>query len=235
MSLARDVHPVAVGERLGEVRRRIESAGGDPARIKVLAVTKGYPKEAVAAAVSNGLVDVGENYAQELLAKSAALEPPEPIVPEHPVVRWHFLGAIQRNKVGRLAPVVSCWQGVSRLVEARAIAQRRPGAQVMIEVETTGQPSRHGCPADQVAALAEEVSALEVALVGLMTVAPRGTEAVRRCFEQVGALADRLGLPERSMGMSEDLEEAVAAGSTMVRIGRALFGPYRRSPIPPRA
>jgi hypothetical protein len=161
---------------------------------------------------------VGENYAQELLAKAEALEGAPP--------RWHFLGRIQRNKVPRLAPVVDCWQGVARPVEGATIARHRPGAQVMVEVETTGSPGRNGCAAADVPALVEALGGEGLAVRGLMTVAPAtdDVDAVRRSFRTVRELADRLGLPERSMGMTDDLETAVQEGSTMVRVGRALFG-----------
>jgi PLP dependent protein len=205
--------------------------------VRIVAVTKGFPRAAVSAALANGLLDVGENYAQELLAKAPdpgaggsgeALEtgsaPPSP--------RWHFLGAVQRNKVRRLAPLVHLWQGVVRVVEAAEISRHRPGARILVEVDTTGDPGRRGCPLGEVPALVDAIRELDVDLRGLMTVAPIDGDA-RGCFEAVGALADRLGLPERSMGMSDDMEYAVAAGSTMVRLGRALFGPGRRSPFPP--
>ncbi len=97
---------VEVADRVAEVRRRIASAAPDPASVAVVAVTKGFGPEAVRAALSAGISDIGENYASELLEKAKALTPDE-----QPV--WHFLGAVQRNKVARLAPVVGCWQSVS--------------------------------------------------------------------------------------------------------------------------
>lgn len=212
--------------------------GADPSSVRIVAVTKGFPGDAVSAALANGLLDVGENYAQELLAKATdpgAGGPGEALgsvsAPSSP--RWHFLGAVQRNKVRRLAPLVHLWQGVVRTVEAVEISRHRPGAQLLVEVDTTGDPRRRGCPLGEVPALVERIRKLDVDLRGLMTVAPIDKDAARGCFEAVGALADRLGLPERSMGMSDDMEYAVAAGSTMVRLGRSLFGPGRRSPFPP--
>ena len=220
------------------VRRRIEAAGADPSSVRIVAVTKGFPSAAVSAALANGLVDVGENYAQELLAKANdpdVVGPGGVRVGGSPTLspRWHFLGAIQRNKVPRLAPLVHCWQGVVRLVEATEIARRRPGAEILVEVDTTGEPRRRGCPLEEVPALVDGIRDLDVEVRGLMTVAPIERDAARRCFEAVRAMADRLDLPERSMGMSDDMESAVAAGSTMVRVGRALFGSGRRSTFPP--
>ncbi|MDA8310440.1 MAG: alanine racemase [Actinomycetota bacterium] len=223
---------VAAG--LASVRERITAAGGDPGRVRVVAVTKGFGVDAVLAALAAGLEDIGENYAQELLAKDAALRAAQPEGQGAAGVRWHFLGAVQRNKVPALAPVVSCWQGVARSVEGEAIARRRPGAAVLVEVDTTGAPGRNGCAPDAVPALVADLGAGGLDVRGLMTVAPHADGDPRRAFGLVRALADGLGLPECSMGMSEDLELAVAEGSTMVRVGRALFGdrPRRRADAP---
>jgi pyridoxal phosphate enzyme (YggS family) len=217
--------PAAVAAALDAVRRRIESAKGDPAAVRVVAVTKGFGSDAVAAAVAAGCADLGENYAQELVAKAAAMVAP----PGADTPRWHFLGRVQRNKVARLAPLVDCWQSLSRAVEGAAIARHRPGARVLVEVETTGDAGRNGCAPAEVPGLVRELAALGLSVEGLMTVAPApgtgGANGAQRAFRTVRELADRLGLPERSMGMTDDLEAAVAEGTTMVRVGRALFGP----------
>ncbi len=204
-----------VAARLATVRGRIERAGGDPARVRVVAVTKGFGPEAVEAARAAGLTAVGENYATELESKA----------PGPPGTEWHFLGTIQRNKVRALAPLVTMWEGVARHAEAERIARYAPGARVLIQVDASGgMPGRNGCPPAEVEALAGSLSSLPLQLDGLMTVAPPDEAAAVAAFRIVGRLADALGLEERSMGMSADLETAVAAGSTMVRIGRALFG-----------
>jgi PLP dependent protein len=210
-----------VAERLHAVRRRIERAGGDPSGVRVVAVTKGFGPQAVAAARAVGLHDIGENYADELVAKAAVVAG-DPSLPQP--VRWHFLGAIQRNKVARLAPVVGMWQSVSRVEEGARIARFVPGAAVLVEVETTGLPGRNGCSPDDVRALVPRLREAGLDVRGLMTVAAPGPDAAAMAFETVRSLADELGLEERSMGMSDDLEAAVRAGTTMVRIGRALFG-----------
>jgi uncharacterized pyridoxal phosphate-containing UPF0001 family protein len=215
-----------VSAALAGVRQRIEAAGGDPGAVRVLAVTKGFGPEAVAAAVGAGLPDVGENYAQELVAKAAAVAPPAAAA-----VRWHYLGAVQRNKVRSLAPLVARWESVARVVEGEAIARHRPGAAVLVEVDASGVPGRTGCTAEEAPALVRDLAALGLEVRGLMTVAPRGPGA-RAAFRLVRGLADRLALPERSMGMTDDLEDAVAEGSTMVRVGRALSG--ARPPRPGR-
>jgi uncharacterized pyridoxal phosphate-containing UPF0001 family protein len=204
-----------VAARLAVIRRRIEQAGGDPSVVRVLAVTKGFGPDAVATARAVGLDELGENYAAELRAKA----------PGPPGTRWHFLGRVQRNKVPSLAALVDVWQGVARLVEGERIAACAPGAAVLVQVDTTGLEGRNGCPPAEVPALVRELSALSLDVRGLMTVAAQGDPAnAAATFGVVGRLADELGLPERSMGMSDDLESAVAAGSTMVRVGRGLFG-----------
>jgi pyridoxal phosphate enzyme (YggS family) len=207
--------PSDVGERLEMVRARIVRAGGDPDAVKVLAVTKGFSSAAVDAALAAGLAELGENYAQELVAKATG--------PRGDEVRWHFLGAVQRNKVRAMAPYVSSWDSVSRPVEGTAITRLRPGASVLVEVNVTGEPGRNGCPPEATGALVEQLREEGCDVRGLMTVAPLGGGA-RAVFAAVHRLADDLELPERSMGMTDDLEDAVAEGSTMVRVGRALFG-----------
>jgi PLP dependent protein len=202
------------------VRERIARAGGDPARVRVIGVTKGFGPEAVRAAVEAGLTDLGENYAAELVAKAASAA----AAIDATDVVWHFLGAVQRNKVGQLAPLVGVWQSVARAAEGERIARFAPRGRVLVQVETTGLPGRNGCPPEATAELVAQLGDLGLQVRGLMTVAAPGKGAATAAFETLARLADRLGLEERSMGMSDDLEAAVAAGSTMVRIGRALFG-----------
>jgi uncharacterized pyridoxal phosphate-containing UPF0001 family protein len=207
-------------ERLAGIRSRIESASPDAAAVTLMAVTKGFGPDAPRTAVAAGLTVVGENYADELVAKAHALADDPGPAPE-----WHFLGAIQRNKVPRLAPVVSCWQGVARLAEGRAIAARRPGAQVLVQVDVAGLPGRGGVPPTEVADLVAALRGEDLDVAGLMAVGPPGApEDARPGFRQVRRLADDLALPVRSMGMTDDLEVALSEGSTMVRVGRALFG-----------
>jgi PLP dependent protein len=184
--------------------------------VRVVGVTKGFGADAVRAAVGAGLHDIGENYAAELESKAAAAK-------SLPVV-WHFLGAVQRNKVGRLAPIVGLWESVARAQEGARIARFAPGASVLAEVDTTGLGGRNGCPPSAARPLIDDLRSLGLDVRGLMTVAAPGETDARAAFETVRRLADELGLEERSMGMSDDLEAAVAAGTTMVRIGRALFG-----------
>ena len=190
-------------------------------------MTKGFGPEAVRTALAAGLVAVGENYADELVSKAAALADDPGPGPE-----WHYLGAIQRNKVPRLAPLVACWQGVARIEEGRAIARRHPGARVLVQVDVAGIAGRGGVPEDEVAALVTALREEPLDVAGLMAVGPPGPpEDARPGFRRVARLADDLGLGVRSMGMTDDLEVALSEGSTMIRVGRALFGD--RPPRPP--
>jgi pyridoxal phosphate enzyme (YggS family) len=215
----------AVAERLARVRERVAAAGADPDAVTLVAVTKGHGPEAVAAALAAGVVDLGENYAGELLAKHEAA------AGRAPAPRWHFLGHVQRRKVRSIAGVVHLWQGVDRQAAGVEIARRAPGASVLVQVNVSGEAAKNGCRPDETRALVDDLGALGLGVAGLMAMGPAGPpEAARPGFRQLAALADELGLAERSMGMSDDLEVAVQEGATMVRVGRALFGP--RSPAP---
>ena len=211
-----------VAERLAAVRARIAAAGGDPLATRVVAVTKGFGPGAVEAAVAAGVEDVGENYAAELLDKAAKVA----TAPQ----RWHFLGALQRRKVRDLARVVDCWQTIGRIAEGQTVAHHCPGANVLVEVEVAGVAGRPGVSWEDAPALVNGLRGLDLDVRGLMAVGPPGPpEQARPAFRRLAELARALVLPELSMGMSEDLEVAVAEGATMIRVGRALFGP-RPSP-----
>jgi pyridoxal phosphate enzyme (YggS family) len=210
------VTPEVVAANLAAITGRIERAGGDPAAIEILAVSKTFGSEAVTAAYEVGLRRFGENYAAELVAKAASLELEG--------LRWHYLGAIQRNKLSKLAPVTSCFETLTRLAEAEELARRAPGCSVLVQLDTTGLAQRNGLPAAEVPTLVAAARGLGLAVEGLMTIAPREPDAARAGFRSLTRLADELGLAVRSMGMTDDLELAVAEGSTEVRIGRALFG-----------
>jgi len=220
---------------LASVRDRIQRAGGEPDQVTIVAVTKGHGPEAVAAAQAAGLNDIGENYAAELLAKSEALGAAvRPVPSDATPARWHFIGAIQRNKVGRLAPLVSLWQTVDRMEEADALARAAAAsgsrARALIEVCLAPGGGRGGCAPEDLDTLLDRVRD-KIEVRGLMGVGPAGPpEAARSGFRWLRSAASRLGLAEISMGMSHDLEVAVQEGSTMVRIGTALFGPRSGAP-----
>lgn len=188
----------------------------------VLAVTKGFGPAAVAAAAAVGCTAVGENYAQEVLAKREALV--------DAAVDVHFIGRLQSNKVRQLAGIVSVWESVDRPSLVDGIARRAPGARILVQVDTTGDPGKGGCPPAGVAGLVERARAAGLIVEGLMSVGPTtgAPEDARPGFRTVRALVDELALAVCSMGMSGDLEVAVEEGSTEVRVGTALFG---RRPI----
>ena len=213
------VDPAAVADRLAEVRERIASAGGN--RVAVVAVTKSFPPEAVAAAVAAGADAIGENYAQELDAKAAAVA--EAAEAGCPV---HFIGQLQSNKVKTVARHVGVIQSVDRPSLILEIARRAPGLEVMIQVSPADEPGKGGCDPAGVPALVETAREAGLGVLGLMCVAPTvgGVSAAAPHFAMTRSLVDHLGLEHCSMGMSADLEIAVGEGSTMVRIGSALFG-----------
>jgi uncharacterized pyridoxal phosphate-containing UPF0001 family protein len=141
-------------------------------------------------------------------------------------VHWHWIGRLQRNKVRQLAPLVSLWESVDRPELAAEIAARAPGAAVLVQVNVAGASTQGGCHPTAVGPLVAACRDLGLDVRGLMAIGAQGSpEVVRAGFRTVRSLADDLGLSERSMGMSGDLEAAVAEGATAVRVGTALFGP----------
>jgi pyridoxal phosphate enzyme (YggS family) len=187
--------------------------------VEIVAVTKGFGPDAVRAAAAAGLRMIGENYAQELATKAP--------VAASSGLAVHFIGQLQSNKVRQLAGTVDVYETVDRQRLVDELAKRAPGATVLVQVDTTGEAGKGGCPVDGVPALVEAARAAGLDVDGLMTVGPTtgGLEAARPGFRTVRRLVDDLGLRTCSMGMSADLDVAVAEGSTRVRIGTALFGP----------
>lgn len=219
-----DAASVAAAHR--EVLDRIADAGGDPDAISVVAVTKGFGPEAPLAALGAGLVDLGENYAQELDDKAEAVEAQRG---ELPAPRWHFIGRLQSNKVRLVADRVACWQSIDRASLVDELAKRAPGARTFVQVDAAGEEGKGGADPADVPDLVARARDAGLDVVGLMAVGVFGDEAATEAaFARTAALADRLGLPERSFGMSGDLAAAVRAGTTMVRVGTALFGPRPR-------
>jgi pyridoxal phosphate enzyme (YggS family) len=208
-------------ERLAAVRARIERAGGDPERVRLVAVTKGFGADAVRAALAAGQTDIGESYVQELEAKAGELADDD-----GPVPTWHFIGRLQRNKVRKAAPHVGLWHSVDRLSLGVEIARQAPGAAVFAQVNTTDEDQKGGCPPTLLPALLDGLRDIGLDVRGLMTIGPAGDpEDARPAFRRLRELADAHGLRELSMGMSDDLEVAVDEGATMIRVGGALFGP----------
>jgi hypothetical protein len=214
------IDAAVVADRIAAVQARIARAGGS--EVRLVAVTKAFGVDAVTAALASGIHDVGENYAQELLGKVGSLPDRSG---DGSAVRWHFLGRLQRNKVKALAPHVHLWQSVDRVELGAEIAKRAPGAGVLVQVNLSGEAQKGGCSWSDLPELVAQLATMDLDVRGLMGVGPEGPpDEARPGFRRLVATADELDLPERSIGMTADLDVAVEEGSTMVRIGRDLFG-----------
>jgi uncharacterized pyridoxal phosphate-containing UPF0001 family protein len=239
--MARDL---TLGDRLAVIRERIAAAAAEPDEVRLVAVTKGFGVDVVTAALAAGLVDLGESYVQELVAKATAVEREDDLFhdPDQapgrgdggdptegaalPAPRWHAIGRLQRNKVRKAAPFVTLWHSVDRLSLGVEIARWAPGAAVLVQVNTSGEDAKGGCPPAMAAGVVEGLVDLGLDVQGLMTIAPAGPpEVARPAFHAARELRDRLGLSELSMGMTGDLEVALSEGATLVRVGSGLFGP----------
>jgi PLP dependent protein len=212
---------VDVAANVAAVRERIEGAarraGRDPDEVTLVAAAKTVSADAVETAVRAGVTDIGENRAQELLAKAPGL------ADLAPAPRWHFIGALQRNKVRALAEWVALWHSVDRPELVEELARRVPGTAILVEVNLGDEPAKAGCTPDAAGALVDTARARGLSVEGLMTVPPAGDDP-RRWFAELAALGSRLELRQLSMGMTDDYEIAVEEGATIVRVGRALFG-----------
>lgn len=191
-----------------------------PDDVALLPVSKGQPVEAIVAAQRLGLDQLAESYAQELVAKVSALD-------DRPT--WHFVGGLQRNKVRVLQGVVAVWQSVDRLRVGAEIAKRAPGATVFAQANLSEDPGKAGCPLAELAALIESLRELGLDVQGVMGVGTaRDDTATRSGFRELRRQADQAGVAHCSMGMTADMAIAIDEGSTMVRIGSALFGARNR-------
>ena len=206
-----------VAANLALVRARIATSAPAPDRVRVVAVTKTFGLEEVLAAAAVGLGDVGENYVDELESKRGGAGAA--------TLRWHYLGALQTNKIARVCTYADVICGVSRVRELERIATCHTDATLYLQVDFTGAQGRNGASPSSIEGLAARARSLELNLRGLMCVAAPGKQAARSAFSATTRIADALGLAERSMGMTEDLEIACELGSTEVRVGRELFGP----------
>ena len=209
-------------DRWQELRDEIVDAGGALDRVQIVAVTKTFPAAAALLALRVGLVDLGENYGQELETKAPQVA--DRLTGDEPSPRWHFIGGLQRNKVKRIASLVALWQTVDRIELAKEIAVRAPGGAVLIQVNTTDEAQKSGCRPQDAATLVDAARSAGLDVRGLMTVGPTDGSDPRPAFASLRSLADQLGLVECSMGMSGDVAAAVSEGSTMVHVGTRLFG-----------
>lgn len=226
-----------ITDRLRELRARIDtaarSAGRDPAAIQLLAVSKGQPVPVIREAMATGLVEFGENYLQEAQPKIRELGPG---------VRWHFIGRLQANKTRPVAELFDCVQTLTSQRQAERLNAQRPHhappLEVLIQLGPAGPGGRAGIGEDELPALAASVAGLpRLRLRGLMLVPLPGLDAAalegeygRAARAQARLVAAGHTLDTLSLGMSADLEAAVRAGSTMLRIGTALFGPRPAAP-----
>lgn len=204
------------------LNERIINAGGDPDRVEIVAVTKRFPVEAVELAVAAGFCSVGENYAQELIEKAARFH--QRGGAEDASVSWHMIGGLQRNKVKKLVGIAPVFQTIDRLDLVAEVAKRMPGSTVFVQVNATEEPQKSGCSVADAPRLIDACREASLDLVGLMTVGPTDGSDPTSSFVTLRQLADDHDLEQCSMGMSGDLEAAVGAGSTMIRVGSALFG-----------
>ncbi|MGA1406659.1 MAG: YggS family pyridoxal phosphate-dependent enzyme [Ilumatobacteraceae bacterium] len=212
---------VDVAARVAEVRERIARAGG--IGVSLIAVTKAFGHDAWDAARDAGCDGIGENYAQELIGKNAVGKSAVPV---------HFIGHVQTNKVKSLIDIVDVWQSVDRASVIDEIAKRATAVapRVFVQVNTSGEESKSGCAPGELDELVRRCRDRGLVLDGLMTIGPTSGEAqpTREAFRMLRRLVDEHGLAQCSMGMSGDLEIAVEEGSTMVRVGSALFGSRQR-------
>jgi len=210
-----------IAKRWAEVDDRVEAAaqrsGRDRQDVRVVAATKTVALDPIRELLAAGCADLGENRAQELLAKA-------PELADEPGLTWHFIGPVQRNKVNGLASWVTWWHTVDRPALVTALGSRVPGAAVLLEVNLAGEPQKAGCEPATVGRLADTARAAGLDVVGLMAIPPHPGDP-RRWFAALADLAADEGLAELSMGMSEDYEVAIEEGATIVRLGRVLFGP----------
>ncbi|MGQ9708365.1 MAG: YggS family pyridoxal phosphate-dependent enzyme [bacterium] len=226
---------MSVAENLNLVEKRIAAAclrvNRNPAEIKLVAVSKNKPVELILEAIDSGISCFGENRVQEAQAKIARI---------NAQVEWHLVGNLQTNKVKKALQLFSMIQSVDSLHLAEEIERRcqqqNSSIPILIEVNTSGEPTKHGVQPEGLADLIGAVLKLpRLQLQGLMTIGPGlavdEPEASRACFRLLAHLAaamrQRFGiaLPHLSMGMSADFEVGIEEGATIIRLGTALFGP----------
>ena len=231
-----------IASRLQAVKARISeaarAAGRTPGEITLVAVSKTFPPQAIAEACAAGQTDFGENYVQEGTEKIAALFDvlqQRNLAPERPLL-WHYIGPIQSNKTRAIAEHFDWVHGIDRTKIAERLSASRsddkPPLQVCIQVNVSGEASKSGVAPDTVLGLAQTIIGLpRLRLRGLMAIPePTPDPALQRSrFRMLREIRDELlrrgvALDTLSMGMSDDLEAAIAEGATMVRVGRAIFG-----------
>jgi len=238
---------VSIGTRYASVCERIAAAarrgGRAPDSITLVAVTKTFAPEAVQAAIAAGARDLGESYVQEAAEKIASFRGEASPAETRP--RWHFIGHLQRNKAAR---AVSLFDRIHTLDSPRLAQELDRAAaltgrtlRVLVEVNLGNESTKRGLPPHAISDFLHRIAPMQrLAVDGLMAVPPMASnpEATRPYFRQLAVLADALkgegfDLPHLSMGMTDDFEVAIEEGATIVRVGRAIFGPRAtRAPTP---
>ncbi len=209
---------MTIAERLHAVQERVRDAAADRP-VQLVAVSKGHPAASVREAYEAGQRVFGESYAQEFAEKAQALA-------DLADLEWRFIGHLQRNKTKLVLPHVHAIDSVDsvRLAERIATTADRP-VDICLQVNVADEPQKSGVTVSALDALVAAVRALDgLRLRGLMTVPPADVDPTP-VFRKLKSLATELGLEQCSMGMSGDLESAIAEGSTHVRVGTAIFGP----------
>lgn len=217
------INQALVATHVAELRDRISRAGG--IGVGIVAVTKTFGIDAWNDAKFAGCEAVGENYAQELIAKSQQVDRVERL----PV---HFIGQLQTNKIKSLFDIVDVWQSVDRASVVTELVKRQTArtsagrCEILVQVNTTSETDKGGCDPTEVETLIEQARKGGLDVTGLMTVGPTDMDSgkTRAAFRLLKQMASDLGVEQLSMGMTADVEIAVEEGSTMVRVGTALFG-----------
>jgi PLP dependent protein len=202
-----------VRDNVDRVRERIAAAGRDPGDVRICAAIKYVPADELPVLAEAGIEVVGENRAQDLLAKQAD---------HRELFEWHFIGALQSRKVKDVAPNVSLIHSLASDSAMRQL-EAHPAPAVLVQVNVAGEESKAGiAPAE----LADFIARCPVPVVGLMTMPPLtdNPDESRPYFAKLAELATEHGLKELSMGTTQDYEAAVAEGATIVRLGTVLYG-----------
>jgi pyridoxal phosphate enzyme (YggS family) len=222
----------SIPDRVADVRERVSCAlarSGRPANaVTIVAVTKTFPVETVRAVIDAGISDIGENRVQELIAKAEEVARP---------CRWHLVGSLQRNKATKVVGLVHLIHSIDGVDLARTVdrigGERGVVTRVLLEVNTSGEATKHGVAPDEARAVADALVTLpNLDWQGLMTIGPAAPDPARTrvCFRELVSLADDLRartgrpLPHLSMGMSDDFETAIEEGATLIRLGRVITG-----------
>lgn len=223
---------LSIADNIARVRERgqaaLERAGRAAGEVTTVAVTKTFGADVVREVIRGGILDIGENRVQELLAKQDEIGD---------ACRWHLVGPLQRNKAGKVVGRVELIHSIDgvRIAETvdRIAKERGERVRVLLEVNTSGEASKHGVGPTEAPRVAETIARMEfVELEGVMTIGPTSVDAAqtRSCFRALAGLARELRgvtgrtLPIISMGMSEDFEIAIEEGATLIRLGRVITG-----------